>query len=125
MPLLRGGFSREVRGCLRVDPPFSRLDLVSCRNLLIYLRTEAQEKVSALFHFALRDGGILLLGNSETIANDRDQHFEVIDKPARLYRHIGHGPSVARTFAVAAAPVVPMPTRSGPGVPPPRQTVLG
>ena len=108
-----------------VDPPFSRLDLVSCRNLLIYLRTEAQEKVFALFHFALRDGGILLLGNSETIANDREQHFEVIDKAARLYRHIGHGPSVARTFAVAAAPTIPIPTRSGPGIPPPRQTVLG
>ena len=45
------------------DPPFSRLDLVSCRNLLIYLRPEAQAKVISLFHFALREGGILLLGS--------------------------------------------------------------
>ncbi len=48
------------------DPPFSRLDLVSCRNLLIYLGPEAQAKVIALFHFALRQGGILLLGSAET-----------------------------------------------------------
>ena len=46
------------------DPPFSRLDLVSCRNLLIYLRPEAQEKVLALFDFALREGGILFLGGA-------------------------------------------------------------
>ncbi|MEI9914730.1 MAG: CheR family methyltransferase [Methylovirgula sp.] len=39
------------------DPPFSRIDLISCRNLLIYLRPEAQEKVISLFHFALREGG--------------------------------------------------------------------
>ena len=51
------------------DPPFSRLDLVSCRNLLIYLRPEAQAKVISLFHFALREGGILLLGSSETVGN--------------------------------------------------------
>ena len=44
------------------DPPFSRLDLVSCRNLLIYLLPEAQAKVISLFHFALREGGLLLLG---------------------------------------------------------------
>jgi len=46
------------------DPPFSRLDLVSCRNLLIYLAPEAQAKILSLFHFALREGGILLLGSS-------------------------------------------------------------
>jgi two-component system, chemotaxis family, CheB/CheR fusion protein len=70
------------------DPPFSRLDLVSCRNLLIYLRPEAQAKVLALFHFALREGGILLLGSSETVGN-ADGRFETISKPERLYRHIG------------------------------------
>ena len=51
------------------DPPFSRLDLVSCRNLLIYLRPEAQAKVVSVFHFALREGGILLLGTPETIGS--------------------------------------------------------
>ena len=72
------------------DPPFSRIDLVSCRNLLIYLLPEAQAQVIALFHFALREGGVLLLGSSETIGNP-DGRFEVISKPERLYRHIGRG----------------------------------
>ena len=75
---------------LLADPPFSRLDLVSCRNLLIYLRPEAQAKVIALFDFALCDGGILLLGSTETVGN-LDGRFEVISKPERLYRHIGRG----------------------------------
>lgn len=70
------------------DPPFSRLDLVSCRNLLIYLLPEAQAKVVSLFHFALREGGILLLGSSETVGSIEGR-FEVISKSARVYRHIG------------------------------------
>ena len=70
------------------DPPFSRLDFVSCRNLLIYLGPEAQAKVIALFHFALRQGGILLLGPSET-AGPLEGRFEIVSKPDRLYRTIG------------------------------------
>jgi two-component system CheB/CheR fusion protein len=70
------------------DPPFSRLDMVSCRNLLIYLRPEAQAKAIALFHFALRPGGILVLGSAET-AGDIDGRFEVISKASRIYRQIG------------------------------------
>jgi len=69
------------------DPPFSRLDLVSCRNLLIYLGPEAQAKIISLFHFALREGGILLLGSSETVG-DAEGRFEAISKSERLYRHI-------------------------------------
>ena len=68
------------------DPPFSRLDMVSCRNLLIYLGTEAQMKVMSIFHFALRGGGILLLGGSETVAS-QDDRFEAISEPYRIYRH--------------------------------------
>ena len=84
------------------DPPFSRLDLVSCRNLLIYLRPEAQMKVLALFDFALRDGGILLLGSTETVGN-LDGRFEAISKQERLYRHLGHGrPGDLR---IAAGPI--------------------
>ena len=74
------------------DPPFSRIDLISCRNLLIYLRPDAQAKVISLFHFALREGGILLLGSSET-AGEIDGGFEVIAKPERIYRHIGRSRS--------------------------------
>ena len=71
------------------DPPFSRLDLISCRNLLIYLRPEAQEKVLLLFHFALREGGVLMLGSSETVGS-LDDRFEPISKTQRIYRQIGH-----------------------------------
>ena len=70
------------------DPPFSRLDMISCRNMLIYLLPDAQAKVIGLFHLALRENGILLLGSSETIGNV-DGKFEVIFKAERIYRHIG------------------------------------
>lgn len=74
-----------------VDPPFSRLDFVSCRNLLIYLQPEAQASIISRFHFALREGGILLLGGSETIGAE-DRRFAVIAKPERIYRHVGREP---------------------------------
>lgn len=54
------------------DPPFSRLDLISCRNVLIYLEPVLQRKVLASFHYALRDTGVLLLGKSESLAAFRD-----------------------------------------------------
>jgi two-component system CheB/CheR fusion protein len=73
---------------LLTDPPFSRLDMVSCRNLLIYLGIDAQAKAVSLFHFALRPGGILLLGKAETTGYAKGQ-FEPITKAARLYRQIG------------------------------------
>ena len=73
---------------LVADAPFSRLDLISCRNLLIYLRHEVQQKVLSLFHFALREGGILFLGPSETV-DDASDHFEPIIKKQRVFRHIG------------------------------------
>jgi two-component system CheB/CheR fusion protein len=70
------------------DPPFSRLDICTCRNLLIYLEPELQRRVLALLHFGLRDGGSLFLGGSETVA-DADDLFEIVDKRARIYRRIG------------------------------------
>ncbi len=86
-PELRGSVVFTVQDVL-ADPPFSRLDFVSCRNLLIYLLPEAQARIMAIFHFALREGGVLLLGNSETIGPG-DPRFEVISKSERVYRHIG------------------------------------
>lgn len=69
------------------DPPFSRLDLISCRNLLIYLGSEAQARVIDLFHFALCEGGMLLLGNAETMGS-LDGRFETVSESGRLYRHV-------------------------------------
>lgn len=71
-----------------LDPPFSRLDIASCRNLLIYLDPEVQTRVLSLLHFGLRDGGTLFLGSAET-AFGVESLFEVIDKRARIYRRIG------------------------------------
>ncbi len=73
---------------LATDPPFSRLDLISCRNLLIYLRSEVQEKILRLFHFALRERGVLVLGPSESVGNV-NENFEPIFKKQRVYRHTG------------------------------------
>ena len=86
-PELRANIVFTVQDVLS-DPPFSKIDLISCRNLLIYLGQEAQAKVISLFHFALRQGGLLLLGASET-AGSVDGRFEVIAKAERLYRRIG------------------------------------
>ncbi|SDE43799.1 CheR family methyltransferase [Paraburkholderia lycopersici] len=67
------------------DPPFSRLDLICCRNLLIYLDREAQIEILKMFHFALRPGGILFLGSSES-ADSVSSMFSVVDKRNRIYR---------------------------------------
>lgn len=73
---------------LIADPPFSKLDLVVCRNVLIYLEPEAQQRVIALLHYALNDGGYLFLGSSETIGRLVDL-FEPVDNKWRIYRRIG------------------------------------
>lgn len=86
-PELRAAVVFTVQDVL-ADPPFSRLDMVSCRNLLIYLGNEAQTRAISVFHFALRVGGFLLLGNSETLSNT-DGRFEVLAITERLYRRTG------------------------------------
>lgn len=67
------------------DPPFSRLDLISCRNLMIYLDRDIQLEVLRMFHFALNPGGYLFLGSSET-ADACSQLFTPVDKKNRIYR---------------------------------------
>jgi two-component system, chemotaxis family, CheB/CheR fusion protein len=67
------------------DAPFTRVDLVTCRNLLIYLQPAAQLKVLSLFHFALKRGGHLFLGPSETVGTLAHE-FDVVDKRWRLYQ---------------------------------------
>ncbi len=83
---LRGSVVFTVQDVLN-DPPFSRMDMVSCRNLLIYLKPEAQAKVISLFHFALRENGILMLGMAETPGNSSGR-FAVVHKAERIYRHV-------------------------------------
>jgi two-component system, chemotaxis family, CheB/CheR fusion protein len=111
LPELRTAVVFTVQDIL-TDPPFSRLDMVSCRNLLIYLGTDAQTKVIALFHFALRQNGILLLGSSET-AGHVDGRFEVISKPERLYRRIGLSQAGELGFVLGANDDHPSKSRPG------------
>jgi two-component system CheB/CheR fusion protein len=86
---------------LLVDPPFTKMDLISCRNLLIYIEREAQKKLHDVFAFALSLGGYLFLGKADSI-EDSDS-FEAVSRSSRIY--LRKGP--------AAAPVASFPTRAG------------
>jgi two-component system CheB/CheR fusion protein len=70
------------------DPPFSRMDLISCRNLLIYLEPDIQKRLLGLFHFALREGGHLFLGPAETITGQEDL-YQPVSRKWRIYRRLG------------------------------------
>ncbi len=70
------------------DAPFSKLDLIACRNVLIYLEPEVQAKILAVFHFALNEGGYLILGPAESIGSATDR-FEPVSKKWRVYRRTG------------------------------------
>lgn len=74
----------SVHDVLR-DPPFSRMDLVSCRNLLIYIDPQTQARLLPLFHYALRPSGFLFLGSSETVG-DLPSLFEAVDQKQRIFR---------------------------------------
>jgi len=73
-----------ARQNITADPPFSRLDLISCRNVLIYLGPQLQKRAMPIFHYALNAGGYLLLGPSETVGIFNDL-FELVDKHAKIY----------------------------------------
>ncbi len=77
---------------LLADPPFSRLDLVSCRNLLIYMVPDLQKRLLSLFHYALHRNGVLFLGHAET-AGRTEALFEALSKPHRIFRKIGSTPT--------------------------------
>ena len=81
------------------DPPFSGLDLICCRNLLIYLESDVQRRVFDMLHFALRPGGLLFLGTSESPSN-RKHLFKAVSQSSRIYRKIGQS-KAAGAFPVA------------------------
>ncbi len=74
------------------DPPFTKMDLVTCRNLLIYLKTEAQSKAISSFHFALKREGIMMMGASES-PGKLSSEFEVIDETWKIYGKLRDLPS--------------------------------
>jgi len=104
--------SQQVRDCcifarqdLTKDPPFSKLDMISCRNVLIYLGAVLQRRIVSIFHYALRNDGILLLGSSEAMTSYGDL-FAMADRKNKIYRKrpalnhrlaIDYSPHVLRT----------------------------
>jgi two-component system, chemotaxis family, CheB/CheR fusion protein len=70
-----------------MDPPFTRLDILSCRNVLIYLDAALQKKLLPLFHYSLNPGGLLVLGNSESIGNFSDLFMD-LDNKNHVYRRL-------------------------------------
>jgi two-component system CheB/CheR fusion protein len=77
------------------DPPFSKLDLISCRNLMIYMGGELQKKLIPLFHYALNPGGVLFLGTSETVGEFANL-FATLDRKSKLYQRKEDGSSAHR-----------------------------
>jgi len=112
--------SKEVREMvvfapqdLLADPPFTRLDLLCCRNLLIYLEPEVQRRLVPLFHYALNVGGVLVLGTAESVGGFTDL-FGPIDPRLRLFRRTGASMATVLAFPAAFSPPCAGPADPGP-----------
>jgi two-component system, chemotaxis family, CheB/CheR fusion protein len=68
------------------DPPFARMDLISCRNVLIYLSPVLQKKVIPIFHYALKERGFLLVGNTEGLLGSGAEIFDLVDRKSKIYQ---------------------------------------
>ena len=103
--------NKKLRDCivfskqnLLSDAPFSKMDLLSCRNVMIYLEPEVQQKLVSLFHFALNQDGYLVLGSAESIGREV-RLFEPVSKTCRVYRRAGPAKSSATKLPAVAAPI--------------------
>ena len=85
------------------DPPFSKLDLLSCRNLLIYMNPRLQRKVFPIFHYALNKDGFLFLGNSETVGESVD-FFSTVDRQWKIYKRKGEVSALHRGMDLSMQP---------------------
>ncbi len=118
---------------LLVDPPFSRIDMIACRNLLIYLQPAAQARAVALFQFALRPGGLLLLGKAEAVSENPGASppaFALAARKAHIYRrttsrraHLAMPTDAAPTFSFQGNPG-PAPAWAMPNLPSARLEAL-
>ncbi len=97
---------------LILDPPFTKLDFISCRNLLIYLTAEMQAKLMPLFHYSLTPGGILLLGSAETVGNFTDL-FAPLNQKLRVFRR-KESPLRAELIQFPASFAPPLPDGTAP-----------
>jgi PAS domain S-box-containing protein len=88
---------------LLTDPPFSKLDLLICRNLLIYLEPESQDKSISIFHYTLKENGHLFLGNAESVGRRKELFKSIGDKNSRLYQRTTQTKPVQYAFPAAIA----------------------
>src|SRR5690606_8484307 len=93
-----------------LGPPFTRLDLLVCRNLLIYFDPKLQHKLLPLFHYCLRDAGVLVLGCSETIGRSGEL-FSAIDSRQRLYRRNGRAAGTGPELLLHSIPPLSIPLK--------------
>ena len=100
------------------DPPFSRIDLLSCRNVMIYLGQSLQRRVAPIFHYALNPGGFLMIGNTEGLLGSGAELFEMADKKQRIYRKKAVQTPVPFGFSVQVAE----PHAEGEGIRPANKT---
>jgi two-component system CheB/CheR fusion protein len=105
------------------DPPFSHLDLILCRNLLIYLEPPLQKKLMNIFHYALKPGGFLLLGEAETVGPQADL-FSVADKGHKLYTKKSVDIPIGFDLGSVDAPAVAPSARRLPKLGPPAESDL-
>ncbi len=90
------------------DPPFPRLDFISCRNTMIYFTTQLQDRVLVLFRYALKPGGLLFLGASESLAQ-KGSGFEPIDAEHRIFARTHSNPDIATRQVMASRELLPAP----------------
>lgn len=95
------------------DPPYSRIDIVSVRNLLIYFDTDLQKRIIPLLHYSLNEGGILFLGTAETIG-EALYYFTIVDSKWRIYRAVNKQKAQHKAFADQGGPWKPL--DAGPAV---------
>lgn len=95
------------------DPPFTKIDILCCRNLLIYIKPEMQRRIMPIFHYSLKRDGVLFLGNSETIGNFT-QLFSVLDRKWKIYKKIESIPAKNHIvdFALMPRSEIVLPARS-------------
>lgn len=114
-----------ARHDLTADPPFSRIDLISCRNVLIYMSPPLQQRVLPVFHYALNQSGFLVLGASEAVAGSFGDLFELVERAPKLYRKLdGAGkparPLIPEAFFLRPPAAIPgKPAPAPPSTPPP------
>jgi len=107
-----------------LDPPFTKLDILCCRNVLIYFNATLQRRLLPLFHYSLRPGGILLLGSSETVG-PFNRLFDPIESKLRIYQRQNHATTTIPDFLLKSFPPLSqltkepaLPTSSSPPAPP-------